>query len=78
MRHLVQHHNSHNLDDIGHQIAVPDEVWQELRDEPKHRDDRQRQGKRDKQRHAVIAIQFIDNHDGVDVAEGDKADGEDA
>ena len=73
----MQDDDGSRLDDVGYQIAVPKEVGHELRDRPKHGDDRQREGEGDEQCHLVVPVELIDNHDSVDIAEGDEAERED-
>ena len=62
----MQDDDGSRLDDVGYQIAVPKEVGHELRDRPKHGDDRQREGEGDEQCHLVVPVELIDNHDSVD------------
>ena len=44
----------------------------------KARDDRQRQGEGDKQGHAMMGVELVDNHDSIYIAEGDETQREDA
>ena len=45
-----------HLNEIGDEIAVPQQLRSPLRDDPHDRNDRQREGKGYEQRHAVVAI----------------------
>ncbi len=48
-----------------------------MRHEPEDRDDREREGQRDEECHLMVAIELIDNHQQVDIAEWYKTEGKD-
>ena len=68
--------DNYSLDTISNQITKPDVLRHHARHNPQHWNDRERQCKRDKQRHAVLTIKLIDNHQHIDVAEWYEAQGE--
>ena len=78
MHRMMQYQYGYNLNDISYQVAVPQEGRGELRYQPKYRDNRQRQGEGDKQGHAMMGIELVDNHDSINIAEGDEAQREDS
>lgn len=73
---LVKRQDGECLDEICYQVAIPRKDGRELCYEPQHGDDRQREGEGDEQRYLVVVVELIDNHDGVDVAEGNEGNGE--
>ena len=78
MCRLVEHKDGHHLNDVGSQETIPYPFFSIEGKQPQHGNNRQRQGKGNEECHVVMVVEFIDNHDGVDVAEGDETDGEDA
>ena len=44
------------LDDVSYQVAVPEQAWNVVCYDPKHRNDRQREGQRDEERHLVAVV----------------------
>lgn len=72
MAHAMDDHDEQCLDGISDEVAVPQEVGSKVSDEPKHGNDRQRQGEGDEECHAMMGIELIDNHDDIDIAEGDE------
>ena len=75
MCHLVEHEDGSHLNDVSYQEAIPYPFFSEPRNQPQHGDDRQRQGEGNEECHLVIVVKFIDNHDGVNVAEGNETNG---
>ena len=78
MTYAMDEHDEQCLDGISDEVAVPQETGYELRDEPDDGNDRQRQGEGDKQGHAMMGIELVDNHDNINIAEGDETQWEDA
>ena len=70
--------NGDAFNEIGDEVTVPEVVGGKVSHEPKHGDDREREGKGDEERHLVVLVEFVNNHQHVDVAEGDETEGEDA
>ena len=66
------------LQEIGYEIAIPQPPGRPPGDGPHDGYHGQREGKGDEQRHAVMTVELIDDHEHIDVAEGDEAEGEDA
>ena len=58
----------YRFNNIGYKIAIPNGLWHRARYDPQHGNHRERQGERDKERHAVVAVEFVDNHEHIDVA----------
>ena len=69
--------NGDAFNEIGDEVTVPEVVGGKVSHEPKHGDDREREGKGDEERHLVVLVEFVNNHQHVDVAEGDETEGED-
>ena len=72
MAHAMDDHDEQCLDGIGNEVAVPQQFGSKVRHEPKHGNDRQRQGEGNEKGHAMMGIELIDNHDNIDIAEGDE------
>ena len=72
----VQRIDDDSLDDIGDEVAVPEKVGIDSCHEPKNRNHRERQGEGDKQGHAMLIIQLVNNHDDIDVTERNEAQSE--
>ena len=68
----------YRFNNIGYKIAIPNGLWHSARYDPQHGNHRERQGERDKERHAVVAVELVDNHEHIDVAEWDEAKSKDA
>lgn len=66
------------FDDVGNEVAVPEVGWLPSCHDPKDRDDGEGEGKGDEQCHVVLLVELIHDHQHVDVAEGDEAEGKDA
>ena len=78
MSHLVEDDDEQYFNGVCNKIAVPKEIRSESRHNPQDWDNCQRQGKRDEQRHVMMAVELIDNHDRVDIAERNEAQGKHA
>ena len=72
MAHAMDDHDEQCLDGISDEVAVPQQLWSKVRYEPEHGNNRQRQGEGDKQGHAMMSIELVDNHDSINIAEGDE------
>ena len=66
------------LDGIGDEIAIPECAGGRAGHDPQHGDDRERECHGDEERHAVLAVELVDNHQHIDIAERNEAQGEDA
>ena len=74
----MEQHDEQHLDDVGYQVAVPEQSRHEHGDDPKHGDDGQRKGEGDEQRHLVVAVELIDNQNSVNITERNEAECEKA
>lgn len=70
---LVQGVDDACLDEIGNQVAVPDSAGCGFRHEPQHWNHGEREDERNEKRHAVVAVELVDDHEHIDVAEEDEA-----
>lgn len=75
MCQLMQDKNGYNLQQIGYQIAIPKVLRSIMEKQQKYRNDGKRERKGYEKGHAVLLIQFIHNHDEIDVTERYETDG---
>ena len=66
------------FDGVGDEVTIPELLGCVSPHEPEDRNDGQRERQRDEQSHLVVAIELVNNHQGVDIAERNEAEGEDA
>ena len=65
------------LDGVGDEVTVPEAFGSKASQEPQNRNNRQRERQRDEERHLVVAVELIHNHQRIDITERDEAEGED-
>ena len=72
----VEDVDGEGFDEVGDEIAVPQLPGGDTRHYPEHRNHGQRQGERDEERHLVLTVKLIDNHQHINIAERDETESE--